>query len=658
MIDLSMDYLRLLGKSYPTIRSASREVINLSAILQLPKGTEHFLSDVHGEDEAFAHVLRNGSGSVRRKIEQVFGTTLMEVEKKELATLIYYPRGKMSHLLKSVPNRSEWYRIMLFRLVKVLRLAASKYTRSRVRRFMPRDFSYVMEELLHEEEEAENKQAYYRSILDTIISTGQAKAFIVALAEMIQKLVIAHLHVIGDIYDRGPGAHLIMDMLMNHHDVDVQWGNHDMLWMGAAAGCEASIANVIRISLRYANMKTLESGYGISLLPLATFAMKYYDDDEALKGFEPRGLEGEKYTVEERRMLAAMQRAILMIQLKLEGQLVKRRPEFKMEDRLLLHQIDVAAGTVKVDGQTVALNSTFFPTVDFDKDPYALTDEEQGVMSQLVNSFQMSENLQEHVRFLFAKGSMYLVFNDRLLYHGCIPMTESGQFKEFTLGGVKSSGRDYLDHVEMLARQGYFADEGSEKRLLGQDVMLYLWSGSKSPLFGKNKMATFESYFIDDPAYKREQKNPYYQFRDDEAACLRILKEFGLESERALIVNGHVPVRVKKGESPLKANGRLLVIDGGFSRAYQPQTGIAGYTLVSNSHGLMLCAHEPFESREHAVLEEADIHSSTRFIVREPVRLRVKDTVPGRYMQKKIEQLQALIEAYRSGLLKEQESLG
>ncbi len=649
-----LKYLRLLADKYPNIEAASTEIINLSAILNLPKGTEHFLSDVHGEDEAFLHVLNNGSGSVRRKIDQIFHSSLMESEKKQLATLIYYPQEKLLSILKTLEHHDEWFRIILLRLVKVVRVAASKYTRSRVRRQLPPEFAYIIEELLHEREEEENKQDYFLSILDSIISTGQAAQFVIALSETIQKLIVARLHIIGDIYDRGPGAHIIMEKLMQHREVDIQWGNHDILWMGAAAGSTACIANVLRVSLRYNNLQTLENGYGISLLPLATFAMNTYAEP-VNKKFMPIIEKGKKSNRYELTMLAAMHKAITVIQLKLEGQVIQRRPEFQMENRLFLDKLNLDNGTVKIDNIDYPLTDSNFPTLDTEK-PYELTVEEQQVIHQLQQSFKMSHKLQQHTRFLYAKGSAYLKCNGNLLYHGCIPMPKDGQFKEFTIAGKATKGKAFFDHIDIIARQAYFGEVGTADKAYGVDTLWYLWSGSKSPLFGKDKMAVFESYFTDDKAIAKEHKNPYYEFRDQAEVCSKILKEFGLDPSTAMIINGHVPVMVKKGESPLKADGKLIVIDGGFSKAYQSQTGIAGYTLVSNSHGIMLCAHEPFESKREAIESEIDIHYTSRFIIQPSIRLRVRNTDRGEELMKDIDNLKALLDVYRKGLIKETRS--
>ncbi len=645
-------YLELLARQFPTIQAASTEIINLSAILHLPKGTEHFLSDIHGEHEPFLHVLRNGSGTVSRRIEEVFQSTLLERERRELATLIYYPEQMLTRKLDRINAEAvaDWYRVTLFRLVQVCRVISSKYTRSKVRKALPKEFAYILEELLHEQESIENKHEYYQSIIDTIISTGRARGFIVAMAELIQRLAIDHLHIIGDVYDRGPGAHIIMDALMAYHSVDFQWGNHDIVWMGAAAGSEACIANVIRICLRYANMETLEGGYGISLLPLATLAMQVYGDDPCQQ-FKVKASAGEEYTENELRLLARMHKAIAIIQLKLEGQIIQRRPEYQMADRLLLGKIHWDTGVVWVDDHPHPLNDTFFPTVDPD-DPYALTDDERSVVQRLTYGFGDNEKLQAHVRFLYTVGSMYRAYNGNLLYHGCIPMENNGEFAALEIDGQFYRGQALLDRVERLVRQAYFASDPSQQQY-GQDMMWYLWTGAQSPLFGKQKMATFERYFVDDKTTHEEKRNPYYDFRDRPETVRRIIEEFGLDPERSHIINGHVPVKVRKGENPVKAGGRLLVIDGGFSKAYQGQTGIAGYTLIFNSYGLLLASHQPFESVEQILEGGRGPYSKTEILETNTTRIRVRDTDLGRTIEHQIEDLRALLEAYRSGLIKE-----
>ncbi|MCA9937194.1 MAG: fructose-1,6-bisphosphatase [Anaerolineales bacterium] len=642
-------YLQLLARQYPSIQAAATEIINQTANLQLPKGTEHFLSDIHGEYEAFRHVLRSGSGSIKRKIDEHFGNELTELARRHLATLIYYPEQALSHELRGVSDAGEWYRITLFRLIRLCRVVSSKYTRGMLRAAMPAHFAATIEELLHEQEGIENKHEYYQTIIDTIIDTGQGRTFITALAYLIQRLAIARLHIIGDIYDRGPGAHNIMDTLMAYHSLDIQWGNHDIVWMGAAGGSEACIANVIRIGLRYGNMETLENGYAISMLPLASFAVDVYGHDDCAL-FHPQLANAAEYTENELRLMAQMHKAITIIQLKLEAHIIRRRSHYRMENRLLLDKLDLERGVVVLDGQEHPLLDSHFPTID-PQDPYALTAREEMVMERLRLSFANSERLQKHIRFLYSKGSMYLVYNGNLLYHGCIPMHHDGSFWVFRTEGQEFTVQSYMDRFDMLARQGYFADDPAQKQY-GLDAMWYLWSGSHSPLFGKDKMATFERYFIADKATHKESMNPYYQFRDREETARRILAHFGLDPETGHIINGHVPVKVRKGESPIKAGGKLLVIDGGFARAYQKETGIAGYTLIFNSYGLMLASHEPFESTQKAIDEARDIHSKTSILEANTTRLRVKDTDEGRAARRHIADLRALLEAYRGGVLK------
>lgn len=644
-------YLRLLSKQYPTIQATSTAIINLMAQLNLPKGTEHFVSDVHGEYEALRHVLKNGSGSIRRRIDEIFGSTLTEKERRNLATLIYYPRQKLPLILQTVVDEEEWLRAALYRLIQVARSVSSKYPRTAVEASLPEPFAAIIEELLHEQEGIPDRAGYYQSILETVIATGSGPDFIAALAELIQHLAVARLHVIGDIYDRGPGADRILDMLVDHHSVDIQWGNHDILWMGAAAGSLACIANVIRVCLRYANLETLEHGYAISLLPLASFAMDTYAGDPCAP-FTPRPSGDEDFTDEELRLMAQMQKAITIIQLKLEGQLIQRQPAYQMEDRLLLDKIDYEDGIIRIDDQVYPLLDTHFPTVDPAR-PYDLTAREGSVVERLRLSFTNSRRLQQHVRFLFSKGSIYLVHNGNLLYHGCIPMNPDGTFQSFEVDGKAVSARAFMDRADRLVRQGYFSTADSRQKQDGMDLMWYLWSGAQSPLFGKQKIATFERYFIADPATHREPRNAYYDLRDREDTARKILEDFGLDPDKGHIINGHVPVKVRKGESPIKAGGKLIVIDGGFSKAYQAQTGIAGYTLVFNSYGLLLAAHQPFESAQRAIEEEVDIDSSTAILERNTGRIRVRDTDLGREIQERAGELSALLDAYRTGLIKE-----
>lgn len=648
-------YLELLSKQFPTIASCCTEIINLQAILNLPKGTEHFLSDIHGEYESFNHVLKNGSGNIKRKITEVFGGTMSEKDIKSLATLIYYPEQKLEIIHKQEKNIEEWYKITIYRLIVVSRKAAFKYTRMKVRKALPAEFAYIIEELMHKGPEEYDKEEYYNEIINSIIRIGRADEFIIAMSKLIQRLVIDRLHIVGDIFDRGPGADKVMDTLMNYHSVDIQWGNHDVLWMGAAAGSEACIATVIRICTRYANLDTIEDGYGINLLPLATFAMEFYGDDDCAQ-FKPKVESDIIYSENDLRLIAKMHKAISIIQFKLEGEIIKRRPHFRMEDRLLLNKINYEEGTIDWYGKTFRLNDTNFPTID-PKEPYKLIREERELIEKLKSSFLNSEKLQKHVRFLFSKGSMYLKFNSNLLYHGCIPVNEDGTFKKVKIGssGREYSGKEYFDRLEILIREGYFHKNNPEGKLYGMDMTWYLWTGPDSPLFGKDKMTTFERYFIDDKQTHEEKKNPYFKLEDSERMCRLIFEEFGLNPDTSHIINGHVPVKCKSGESPIKANGKLIVIDGGFSRAYQGTTGIAGYTLTYNSYGLILVSHDPFESAQKAIEEEKDIHSTTMVLEKEVERKRVGDTDNGEELKKQIKDLEMLLEAYRIGLIKEQE---
>ena len=645
-------YVKLLASKYPTIPDACTEIINLQAILNLPKGTEHFLTDIHGEYESFTHVLRNASGVIKRKINDIFGNSLRETEKKELATVIYYPEQKLDIALREEDDIEDWYKITLHKLIKICRTVSSKYTRSKVRKALPADFSYIIEELLHEQQNTFNKQEYYNEIIQTIIKTGRAKEFIVAIANLIQRLTIDRLHILGDIYDRGPGAHIILDTLMQYHSIDIQWGNHDILWMGAAAGSESCIANVLRISTRYANLDTIEEGYGINLLPLATFALDFYGDDPC-KSFKPKILPENNYREKDLNLMSQMHKAISIIQFKLEGQIIKRRPHYEMQGRLLLHEIDYEAGTINIYGTEYKLNDTNFPTID-PTDPYKLTEYERELIDKLKSSFSNSEKLQKHVRFLYSKGSMYLKYNSNLLYHGCIALNQDGSFKKMKIDNVTYSGKSYIDRTERVAREAYFGKTDSESKLYALDSIWYLWCGSNSPLFGKDKMTTFERYFIDDKNAHIEIKNPYYEYRDNETICNNILTEFGLCITESHIINGHIPVKTKQGESPIKANGKLLVIDGGFSKAYQPETGIAGYTLIYNSYGLLLASHAPFESRQRAIDEGKDILSSTIVLETSTNRKRVIDTDVGLEIKDQIKDLELLLTAYRKGLIKEQ----
>ncbi len=647
-----MKYLQLLSQSYSNINRASSEIVNLKAILNLAKGTEHFVSDIHGELESFRHVLKNASGVIKNHIEEIFGATLREAEKKSLATLIYYPEQKLEQIAKVETDMKDWYKITLHRLIHICKVVSSKYTRSKVRKALPQDFAYIIEELLHEDSIGSDKQMYYSEIINTIIELDQADRFIIALALLIQRLSIDQLHVIGDIYDRGPKAAKIMDILSEYHSVDIQWGNHDISWMGAAAGCQALICNVLRIQARYANLDTIEEDYGINLIPLATFAMEQYANDPCTR-FEPKITEG-MLSDKDFNMIAKMHKAIAIMQFKAEAQIIKRHPEFHMDNRLLLDKIDLEKGIVSIEGVEYKMNDTNFPTIDL-QDPYAFTKEEEEVLAKIKSSFINSEKLQAHTRLLFSKGSMYKVFNSNLLFHGCIPMNEDGSLKTVNFQGRRYVGKSYLDAVERSVREGYFGKPHSEQKRDCMDLTWYLWCGADSPLFGKKKMTTFERYFIDDKTSHEEVKNPYYNLRNDESVCETILSDFGLMPKTSHIINGHVPVKVKKGESPIKANGRLIVIDGGFAKAYQKETGIAGYTLIYNSHGLLLVSHEPFESTENAILQERDIFSSKVALQYSKERIRVKDTDIGKNIQRRINDLEKLLFAYRSGMIKEKD---
>ncbi len=645
-----LKYLKLLGKQYRNIDAVSTEIINLSAILNLPKGTEHFLTDIHGEYEAFDHVLRNASGVVKRKINDTFGLTLSPSDKKSLASLVYYPKEKLECMKASKGFSDVWYKTAIHQLVLLCRAAAYKYTRSKVRKVLPKNFAYIIEELFHEKENSEMKQSYYQSIIDTIVETQRADEFIVTICELIRKLVIDRLHIIGDIYDRGPGAHRIMDLLMQHHSVDVQWGNHDIIWMGAVAGSDACIANVLRIATRYGNLETLEDGYGINLSPLSWFALETYGGDFA-PTFKAK-VKGADYTDKDIDLLSRMQKAIAIIQFKLEGQLIRRRPEFLMDDRQLLETVDLASGTVTVGGVSYPLNDTHFPTLD-PNDPYALSPEEEDVMKRLRHSFMHSEKLQGHVDFLYNVGKMYLVHNNNLLYHGCVPLGQDGDLAAMDLGGKTLGGKALMEYFDTMARRAYFQAEG-DRDLEALDTLWYIWCGPLSPLFGKTKMATFERYFIDDKTPHKEEKNPYYTLRNEEEVCVRILKEFGLESRHSHIISGHVPVKASKGEIPIKAGGRLIAIDGGFSKAYQNETGIAGYTLIFNSQGMVLVAHDTFESKDLSIAKDIDVLPTTVFIEKDQPRMYVGDTDVGKEMKESIHALKALLKAYRSGEIAQQ----
>ena len=643
-------YLEQLAELYPTIGRASTEIINLQSILYLPKGTEHFLSDIHGEFRAFSHVLRNGSGAVRKKIDDVFGHTLSTADKMSLATLIYYPQKKIELVKQQEEDMENWYKITLYRLIEVCKTVSSKYTRSKVRKALPEDYAYVIEELITEKQEVLNKEAYYEAIVNTIVELGQTDNFIVALAELIQRLVIDHLHILGDIYDRGPSPDLIMDRLEKYHSFDIQWGNHDMVWMGAATGQLACIAAVIRTSIRYGNLDLIEDGYGINMVPLATFAMDAYKDDPCER-FVLKNSTDEERSKKETEMNRKMHKAIAIIRFKLEGQLVQKWPDFGMQNRCLLHKINYEKKTVEIDGQEYPMLDTYFPTIN-PENPYELTPEETEVMARLRTSFIHCEKLQRHVRLMLKRGSMYKIYNGNLLYHGCVPMNEDGSFAKVNIYGKYYSGKELYDVLESYVRKAFFSLD-KEEREKGQDMMWYIWTAPNSPLYGRSKMATFERYFLEDKKMHHESKNAYYHLFDKPETADKILHEFGLKDGRVHIINGHVPVERMAGESPVKCNGKLILIDGGFSKTYRRKTGIAGYTLTYNSYGLTLSAHEPFDFSDSAVRDELDIVSHQEAVEYADRRILVGDTDYGKRMMSRIEELKELIRAYQSGEIAE-----
>ena len=644
-------YLTLLSKKFPTVAEACTEIINLEAILDLPKGTEHFLTDIHGEYEAFQHVLKNASGSVSRKVDEIFGQTLRASEKKELCTLIYYPEEKLKLVRATECDIEDWYGITLHQLIRVARTVSSKYTRSKVSKALPPAFAYIMQELLHESL-SEPKQEYVNVIISTIIEIGRADHFIIALCELIQRLTIDSLHIVGDIFDRGPGAHIILDTLLKYHDIDVQWGNHDILWMGAACGNEACIANVLRMALRYGNLLTIEDGYGINLLPLATFAMDVYGDDEC-EMFMPTAT-AMAHSDKTNRLLAKMQKAIAIMQFKIEGHIIDRHPEYEMEERKLLHQINYEDGTIVMKGNVQELRDKNLPTID-PSNPYKLTDEELKVMRKLRHSFVNSDKMRKHMRWLYAKGSLYLVRNSNLMFHASMPLNEDGSFMKVRVHDEEYCGKELFDKVDAVVRAAYYGDPTNENHQRDVDYMWYLWCGPHSPFFDKDKMTNFEKYFIADKELKKEKKGHYYTLRNEYDICVKVLKEFGLEGPHAHIINGHVPVKVAKGEEPVKAGGKLLVIDGGFSKAYQSETGIAGYTLIYHSRGLQLVQHEPFQSTQKAIEEGVDIISNRFVLEFTSNRMRVRDTDIGAELIGQINDLKKLLCAYRMGWIKEKE---
>ncbi len=654
-IDRDMHYLQLLSQSFPTIADASTEIINLQAILNLPKGTEHFLADIHGEHPAFQHVLKNASGNIKRKVNELFGTTLRDYEKRELCTLIYYPEQKLELVEATEKDLNDWYHITIHRLVAVCRDVSSKYTRSKVRKSLPESFSYIIQELLHERTDDANKIAYVNVIIDTIISTGRADDFIIAIANVIQRLAIDQLHILGDIYDRGPGAHIIMDTLANYHNWDIQWGNHDILWMGACAGNDACICNVIRLSLRYANLATLEDGYGINLVPLATFAMDTYKDDPC-EEFLPKLSGGAEYIDERQKILTAqMHKTITVMQFKAEAQLFERHPEWKMQDRELLKAIDYQTGTIRLEGKEYQLTSCHFPTID-PANPIAFTEEEKILMQKLHHSFRVSEKLHKHINLLLGHGCMYAIYNNNLLFHASVPLEEDGTLKEVEIyPGRRYSGRELMHRTGMMIRQAFQDDASPEICQYARDYFLYLWCGPDSLLFDKSKMATFERYFITDKETHKEEKGFYFKLRDDEKIVDHILDAFEVKGANRHIINGHVPVHVASGENPIKANGKLMVIDGGFSQAYHKETGIAGYTLVYHSRGFQLVQHAPFTSTTEAIEKGTDIKSTIQIVEMSAHRMLVADTDKGIELRQQIKDLEELLFAYRHGFLTERE---
>ncbi len=646
-------YLSLLSRMYPTVRAAGTEIINLQAILNLPKGCEHFISDVHGEHEAFLHILNSCSGVVRERIDLLFSDSIPRAQREQLATLIYYPKEKLEQLKPQIQDLDEWYRITLHRLIALARLVSERYSRSKVRKALPEDFAYILEELLYTPVDAQDKKGYFENIIATIIEIGLAPDVIAAVCELIKWAAVDHLHLVGDIFDRGPRADIIMDSLLKDHSADIQWGNHDILWMGAASGSRTLVATVLANSIHYNNLEVVETGYGISLRPLSVFANEAYKHcDVSRFAVKLTGDDAESVTQKERLLSARMHKAITVILFKLEGQKILRHPEYGMEDRLLLDKIDYENKCITIGGVRYPLEDTDFPTVD-PADPYKLTPEEEAVIDQLTFSFRHSEKLQRHVRFLYSKGSLYKIYNGNLLFHGCIPMDEKGEFLPFRLDGQERRGKDFLDYCDVAARQAYYYKQGTPERMLGMDFLWFLWAGRNSPIFGRDRMTTFERRLIADESAWAEPKNAYYALYEDPEICDKILREFGLEGPHCHIINGHVPVKAKKGESPIKGGGKLIVIDGGFCKAYQSTSGIAGYTLIYNSRSLRIVAHQPFVGRVRAIRENYDISSSTNLFERMEDRQKIRETDIGLELQKRIDDLRLLLDAYRDGVVTE-----
>ena len=651
-MNTDLRYLHLLSNTYPTVADAASEIINLEAIQNLPKSTEHFLADLHGEHEAFIHVLKNASGNIKRKVGEIFGNTIRETEKKELCTLIYYPEQKLELIKAAEEDLDDWYRITIHQLVRVCRDVSSKYTRSKVRKNLPEEFSYIIEELLHERTDDQDKAAYVAVIVDTVISTGRADDFIVAICNVIQRLAIDQLHILGDIYDRGPGAHIILDTLRQYHSWDIQWGNHDILWMGAAAGNDACICNVLRLSLRYANLATLEEGYGINMVPLATFALEVYGDDPC-EEFIPKLLKDDGRLDEKtRHLIAKMHKAIAVIQFKTEAAIFNRRPEWQMNDRNLLEHIDFTNQTCTIDGKEYTMKSCHFPTISADN-PNALTPEEDILMKKLHHSFRVSEKLRKHIRTILSHGCMYTICNQNLLFHASIPLNDDGTLKNVEILGKSYAGKELMSYIGQLVRAAFQSDTPADLKEYAKDYFLYLWCGKDSPLFDKSKMATFERYFLTDKSTYQEEKGNYFKLRNSEDVCDRILDAFEVTGANRHIINGHVPVHASKGENPIKAGGKLMVIDGGFSEAYHSETGIAGYTLVYHSRGFVLVQHEPFTSAQDAILRGTDIKSSTQIVEMSAHRMLVADTDKGEELRSQISELKDLLYAYRHGIIKE-----
>ena len=646
-------YLRLLSKQYPTVQTASAEIIRLQSILNLPKGTEHFMSDIHGEYDAFLHILNSCSGEVKEKLKDIFGSTLSQRDRNDLATLIYYPKSKMELVAATEDDMDEWYRIALHRLVQVCRFVSIKHTRGHVREQMPESYREILDELIHIRDEDGSKREYFENVIATIIAIGQAAEVIQALCTTIKALTVDHLHIVGDIFDRGPRADIVMDSLMNCRCVDIQWGNHDILWMGAASGSRTLVATVLSNSIRYNNLDVIETGYGISLRPLSIFANEVYRDcDTSCFGIKMTNLDANRYTEKERLLSSRMYKAITIILFKLEGAKVLRRPEYGMEDRALLHRINYENKTINIGGVDYPLMDCDFPTVD-PANPYELTPEESSVIDQLTESFRHSEKLQKHTRFLYSKGSLYKTINGNLLFHGCIPMTEDGKLLTFHISGEPLSGKAFMDYADKTARQAYYHKPGTPERVFGMDFLWWLWAGRNSPIFGRDRMATFERRFVDHEVAQAEPKNPYYTYYHDPEVCQMLLKEFGLEGKHSHIINGHVPVKAKKGESPIKGGGKLIVIDGGFSKAYQPTSGIAGYTLTFGSRYMRIVAHQPFAGKQNAVQSNADIDNESDIFERMETRLRVADTDEGQNLQARVDELMDLLDAYRAGAVTE-----